>query len=111
MKLPEEYNNLNNEQKRLIVNKIVEEYWNEDLLHFTWSHCSDEAIEFLFSYMFSDEEWRKLLLIQLDEKWQSLLEEIKDILNKISVIDLKNKELMSNVNDNEEITSIEKQFL
>ena len=90
---------------------IVEKYWNEDLLHFVQSGSSDEIIEFLFSYLFSDEEWRKELLIQFEEKWNNLLEKIKDILNQISIIGLKNNELISNMDDNKEIASIEEQFL
>ena len=53
MKLPEQYKNLTIEQKRIVVANLIAQYW-DDWIQNLVDNISDEQVEFLFTYLFTD---------------------------------------------------------
>jgi len=99
MKLPEQYKNLDIEQKRLIVHNLISQFWNEKTQEMV-KNFNEEQVEFLFTYFFTDSrEDRERMWHDMQQKYVSLLRELEQISNKLQNINLQLSELLAERED------------
>ena len=73
MKLPEQYQNLLIEQKRLIVSNLILQYWDKKTQEIV-DRLSDDQVEFLFSYFFTEsKEAREKMWDDMQKKYKLVL--------------------------------------
>ena len=99
MSLPEQYKNLNLEQKKTIVYNLISQFWNEKVQELVKSF-NEEQVEFLFTYFFTDsKEDRERMWNDMLEQRKSLFIELKQWADKLKDINLKLSELLSKRED------------
>lgn len=110
MKLPKEYENLTIEQKKIVVDNIIHNFWDKkirDLTEKVW----DSQVEFLFDYFFTEEdEEREKKWYNMQQKYNELLVEIESIVKELQKLDLKCRELIKLEDDAKDIDKISKNF-
>ncbi len=99
MNLPEQYKNLTIEQKRLVVNNLISQYWNEKVQEIVKGFNEDQ-IEFLFTYFFTEsKEVREKMWSTMRETYTTMLKELEQVAEKLQNINLKLSELLSEKED------------
>ena len=102
MKLPEQYKNLTIDQKRTVVANLIAQYWDK-WIHNLTDNLSDEQVEFLFKYFFTEsKEQREKMWHNMQKKYEATLKEIEYIAKKIQMLNIKAKELVSQEKDKRE---------
>ena len=99
MHLPEQYKNLDINQKRLIVNNLISQFWNPKVQEMVeW--FNEDQIEFLFTYFFTEsKEDRERMWNDMQKKYESVLKELEQVANKLQNINLQLSELLSEKED------------
>ena len=99
MQLPVQYQNLDINQKRLIVDNLISQYWNPDVQEMV-EGFSEEQIEFLFTYFFTeDKEVRERMWNDMQNKYNTVLKELEKVANKLQNINLQLSELLAERED------------
>lgn len=99
MQLPEQYQNLDIEKKRLIVSNLVTHYWNERTQELV-KNLGDDQIDFLFTYFFTEsKEAREKMWNDMQEKYVSVLKELEQISEKLQNINIQLSELLAERED------------
>ena len=99
MQLPVQYQNLDINQKRLIVHNLISQYWNPDVQEMV-EGFSEEQIEFLFTYFFTeDKEVRERMWNDMQNKYNTVLKELEKVANKLQNINLQLSELLAERED------------
>ena len=94
MKLPEQYQNLNVDEKRIIVANLISEFWDQKI-QWLADRVWDAQIEFLFNYFFTEsKEDREKMWSEMQRKYEAALQEIEVIAEQIQMMDLKYRELL-----------------
>ena len=94
MKLPEQYQNLTIEEKRIVVANLISEFWDQKIQWLT-DRVWDAQIEFLFNYFFTEsKEERERMWDSMQKKYEAALKEIEIIAEQIQMMDLKYRELL-----------------
>lgn len=99
MQLPVQYQNLNIDQKRLIVHNLISQFWNPKVQEMVEGFNQDQ-IEFLFTYFFTeDKEVRERMWNDMQRTYESVLRELENVANKLQNINLKLSELLAERED------------
>ncbi len=99
MKLPEQYKNLTIEQKRIVIANLIAQYWNKDIQDLV-DHIGDEQVEFLFKYFFTEsKEKRERMWADMQKKYEAKIREIEYIAEKIQLLNIQYKEMLSSQKD------------
>lgn len=99
MKLPEQYKNLTIEQKRTVVANLIAQYWDEGIQNLA-DNISDEQVEFLFTYFFTEsKEKRERMWQDMQKKYEATLKEVEYIAEKIQMLNIQYKEFLASKND------------
>ena len=99
MKIPEEYDNLDIDKKRLIVTNLVVHYWNEKTQKLV-KNLRDDQIDFLFTYFFTEsKETREKMWNDVQRKYESALHELEKIANRLQKLNLQFAELLAEKED------------
>lgn len=99
MHLPEQYRNLDIDQKRVIVHNLISQFWNEKVQEMVKGFNKDQ-IEFLFTYFFTeDKEVREKMWSAMQKTYESMLKELEQVADKLQSINLKLSELLSEKED------------
>lgn len=94
MKLPEQYQNLTIEEKRIVVANLISEFWDQKI-QWLADRVWDAQIEFLFNYFFTEsKEERERMWDSMQKKYEAALKEIEIIAEQIQMMDLKYRELL-----------------
>lgn len=99
MKLPEQYKNLTIEQKRTVVANLIAQYWNDWIQNLA-DNLSDEQVEFLFTYFFTESrEDRERMWQNMQKKYETALKEVEYIAEKIQMLNIQYKEFLASKKD------------
>ncbi len=99
MKLPEQYQNLLIEQKRLIVSNLILQYWNKKTQEIV-DHLNDDQVEFLFTYFFTEsKEVREKMWDDMQKKYELVLKELELVAEKLQKLHLHFSELLASKQD------------
>lgn len=99
MHLPEQYKNLDINQKRLIVCNLISQFWNPKVQEMVEGFNEDQ-IEFLFTYFFTESrEDRERMWNDMQKKYESVLKELEKVANKLQNINLQLSELLAERED------------
>lgn len=99
MQLPEQYKNLNIDQKRLIVRNLISQFWNPKVQEMVEGFNEDQ-IEFLFTYFFTeDKEVREKMWNDMQRKYETVLRELEQVADKLQTINLQLSELLAERED------------
>lgn len=99
MKLPDQYKNLTIEQKRTVVANLIAQYWDEGIQNLA-DNISDEQVEFLFTYFFTEsKEKRERMWQDMQKKYEATLKEVEYIAEKIQMLNIQYKEFLASKND------------
>lgn len=99
MHLPEQYKNLDINQKRLIVHNLISQFWNEKVQEMVeW--FNEDQIEFLFTYFFTeDKEVRERMWNDMQRTYESVLKELEQVADRLQNINLQLSELLAERED------------
>lgn len=112
MKLPEKYSHLNDDQKKIFIEKVIDLYWDEDLKQLKNSDDFwKEIIDFLFSYIFSDSEQRSKIRDELNNKYYEYVKQIQLFIQKMNKLNIETNEFKSYLEEKNDIESLENQIL
>lgn len=99
MRLPEQYKNLDIDKKRIIVNNLISQFWNEKTQKMV-KDFREEQVEFLFEYFFTDsKEDREKMWNDMQKRYISVLKELEQISNKLQNVNLQLSELLARRED------------
>ena len=99
MKLPEQYQNLLIEQKRLIVSNLILQYWYKKTQEIV-DHLSDDQVEFLFTYFFTEsKEVSEKMWDDMQKKYELVLKELELVAEKLQKLHLHFSELLASKQD------------
>ena len=99
MKVPEQYSNLDIDKKRLIVSNLVIHYWNEKTQELV-KNLRDDQIDFLFTYFFTEsKETREKMWNDVQKKYESALNELEKIADRLQKLNLQFAELLAERDD------------
>ena len=102
MKLPKQYENLNIDQKRVVVLNLIDEYWNKKYQE-TIVHLSNEQVEFLFQYFFTEsKEEREKMWMDMRNKYEKAVKDLEKLTSKLQKLNLEFAELLAKRKDAEE---------
>lgn len=102
MHLPEQYKNLNPEQKRLIVYNLISQYWNKKVQKMV-ENFNEDQIEFLFTYFFTESrETRERMWDDMQKKYEIVLKELEQVADRLQKLNLEFSELLVSKQDIEE---------
>lgn len=101
MKLPDYYKNLDVNQKKIIIADLVSQLWNESVQNeIAW--FSDEQIEFLFTYFFTEsKEEREKMWYDTRKKYQASVKDLKALAERLQKLDFRFAELLAQREDAE----------
>ena len=99
MHLPEQYKNLDINQKRLIVHNLISQFWNEKVQEMVeW--FNEDQIEFVFTYFFTeDKEVRERMWNDMQRTYESVLKELEQVADRLQNINLQLSELLAERED------------
>lgn len=110
MKLPEQYKNLNIEERRNVVINLISKYGNKEHQSLI-DDLSDEHVEFLFKYFFTEsKKEREKMLNDVQKKYEKMMNEIKNISKRLDDINLKYSELLKKSDDNNDLNRLDKKI-
>lgn len=99
MKLPEQYKNLNANEKRTIVSNLVNKYWYEKTPEIV-NNFTDEQVDFLFNYIFTEsKEEREKMWNNMQKKYETTIKNLKVIAERLQKLDLQFAELLAQRED------------
>ncbi len=99
MKIPEQFNNLDISKKRLIVSNLIMHYWNKKTQELV-KNLRDDQIDFLFTYFFTEsKETREKMWNDVQKKYESALNELEKIANRLQKLNLQFAELLAERED------------
>lgn len=99
MKIPEQFNNLDISKKRLIVSNLIMHYWNKKTQELV-KNLRDDQIDFLFTYFFTEsKETREKMWNDVQKKYESALNELEKIANRLQKLNLQFAELLGERED------------
>ncbi len=99
MKIPEQYSNLDIDKKRLIVSNLVIHYGNEKTQELV-KKLRDDQIDFLFTYFFTEsKETREKMRNEVQRKYESALNELEKIADRLQKLNLQFAELLAERDD------------
>lgn len=102
MRLPEQYKNLNAEEKRAIVLNLINKCWYERTPKIV-NHLTDEQVDFLFNYVFTEsKEEREKMWKTIQNKYETAVKNLKTIAKRLQKLDLQFAELLAQKKDAEE---------
>ena len=106
MKLPDQYKNLDINQKRIIVVNLIAQFWNKKIQEMV-EKLTDDQVEFLFTYFFTESrEARERMRDNVQKKYEDTLKEIEYITEKIQMLNIQYHEYLSQKNDIEEFRKL-----
>ena len=95
MKKPPHYENLDTEEKRIVVANLISQFGNEDIQKQINKFSSDQ-IEFLFTYFFTEsKEKRERMWYDMQTEYEATLKEIEYIAEKIQMLNIRYNELLA----------------
>lgn len=99
MELPDQYKNLDNDKKRLIVHNLISQFWNEKIQKMV-ENFNEHQIDFLFTYFFTEsKEEREKMWADVQKKYESVLKELEQVADKLQNINLQLSELLAERED------------
>lgn len=99
MKIPEQFNNLDISKKRLIVSNLIMHYWSKKTQELV-KNLRDDQIDFLFTYFFTEsKETREKMWNDVQKKYESALNELEKIANRLQKLNLQFAELLAERED------------
>ncbi len=102
MDLPEQYKNLDINQKRTIVANLIAQYWNKKIQEMV-DGLNDDQIEFLFTYFFTEsKEKREKMWNEMQKKYELVLQELEQVADRLQKLNLQFSELLAAKEDVEE---------
>lgn len=102
MDLPEQYKNLDINQKRTIVANLIAQYWNKKIQEMV-DGLNDDQIEFLFTYFFTEsKEKREKMWNEMQKKYELVLQELEQVADRLQKLNLQFSELLAAREDVEE---------
>lgn len=102
MDLPEQYKNLDIDQKRTIVANLIAQYWNKKIQEMV-DGLNDDQIEFLFTYFFTEsKEKREKMWNEMQKKYELVLQELEQVADRLQKLNLQFSELLAAKEDVEE---------
>lgn len=102
MKLPEQYQNLTIEEKRIVVANLISEFWDQKI-QWLADRVWDAQIEFLFNYFFTEsKEEREKMRNEVRKKYETAINDLEKVANKLQKLKLQFAELLANKEDAEE---------
>lgn len=105
MELPEQYKNLDINQKRVIVFNLISQFWNEKS-ESMMNTFNDEQIEFLFTYFFTEsKEERERMRDNMQKKYEATISDLKMIAEKLQKLNLEFSEILTERKDVEDFRS------
>lgn len=102
MNLPEQYKDLDIEQRRTVVVNLIDQYWDKKT-QWMLDHLSDQQIDFLFTYFFTEsKEKRERMWSDMQKKYELVLQELEQVADRLQKLNLKFSELLAAKEDAEE---------
>lgn len=106
MILPEQYKNLDKEQKRVIVANLIAQFWNKKIQEMV-EKLTDDQVDFLFTYFFTESrEARERMWDNMQKKYEDTLKEIEYIAEKIQMLNIQYREFLAQKKDIEEFRKL-----
>ena len=105
MELPQQYKNLDANQKKVIVCNLISQFWNERSEEIANS-LNEERVEFLFSYFFTESrEERERIRDDMQKKYETAISDLKMIADKLQKLNLQFSEILIKNQDAEDFRS------
>ncbi len=102
MELPEQYKNLNSDERRTIVLNLINKCWYEKKPEIV-NNLTDEQVDFLFNYVFvASKEEREKMLDDMQNKYENAIKNLKVIAERLQRLDLQFAELLAQREDTNE---------
>lgn len=102
MNIPEQYKNLNANEKRTVVLNLINECWYEETPKIV-NELTDVQIDFLFNYIFTEsKEEREKMCNDMLKKYETSIKDLRVIAENLRNLDLQFAELLAQREDTEE---------